>query len=161
MQFHAKYQDNSWCPNGARSEKTMLHRVMDTNNKIRKKPVFTGFLRTIYAALCGNIRGFSRFTPLEIELTVTRHVGSNPTFSAKKPQCSLRLQCGFSFLHKLSCYAAHGYMSSIAGRFKKRLTGRSILQSILFLNAPAQRPAGSCVTLLSCIATFTPQGNNV
>ena len=66
MQFHAKYQDNSWCPNGARSEKTMLHRVMDTNNKIRKMPVFTGFLRTIYAALCGNIRGFSRFTPLEM-----------------------------------------------------------------------------------------------
>ena len=42
---------------------------MDTNNKIRKKPVFTGFLRTIYAALCGNIRGFSRFTPLEISCT--------------------------------------------------------------------------------------------
>ena len=69
MQFHAKFQDISWCPNGARSEKTMLHRVMDTNNKIRKKPVFTGFLRTIYAALCGNIRGFSRFTPLEIKLS--------------------------------------------------------------------------------------------
>ena len=69
MQFHAKFQDSSWCPNGARSEKTMLHRVMDTNNKIRKKPVFTGFLRIIYAALCGDIRGFSRFTPLEIELS--------------------------------------------------------------------------------------------
>ena len=84
MQFHAKYQDNSWCPNGARSEKTMLHRVMDTNNKIRKKPVFTGFLRTIYAALCGNIRGFSRFTPLEIVLSRDRHVGSNPTVSASR-----------------------------------------------------------------------------
>ena len=44
---------------------------MDTNNKIRKKPVFTGFLRTIYAALCGNIRGFSRFTPLEIRCSTS------------------------------------------------------------------------------------------
>lgn len=100
MQFHAKFQDISWCPNGARSEKTMLHRVMDTNNKIRKKPVFTGFLRTIYAALCGNIRGFSRFTPLEIELTVKRHVGSNPTFSAIKAP-------------KRKCFGAYFYLFSL------------------------------------------------
>ena len=66
--------------------------------RYEKKPVFTGFLRTIYAALCGNIRGFSRFTPLEIELSERARGFESHRLRQRKTRVNQRLTRVFLYL---------------------------------------------------------------